>query len=353
MHGIGLLPFDHPLLSGLLGDEEVGRELSASADIAAILAFEGALARAEAAHGIIPATAAERITQTCAGFAPDIDALRSAVANDGVVVPDLVRQLRAAVGGANAAYVHVGATSQDAVDSSLMLRLKRIASLFDGRLAALISRLDALDSRFGEASMMGQTRMQPAIAIMAGDRLRAWRDPLAAARGRLADLVFPLQFGGAAGTLDKLDGRGAAVRATLAGELGLTDARQWHSGRAPILDIGHALALITGSLGKIGQDIALMAQGGEAIALSGGGGSSAMPHKQNPITAEALVALARFNATLAGGLHHAMVHEQERSGAAWTLEWMILPQMALACGAGLQIAGKLLGSVQRLGNLPL
>ncbi|HSI42140.1 MAG TPA: 3-carboxy-cis,cis-muconate cycloisomerase [Xanthobacteraceae bacterium] len=350
---MGLSPFDHPLLSGLLGDVEVGGELSASADIVAILAFESALARAEAAHGIIPATAAERIGEGCAGFAPDFDALRSAVAIDGVVVPDLVRQLRAAVGGADAAYVHFGATSQDAVDTSLMLRLKRTAVLFDARLAALISRLDALDGRFGAAAMMGQTRMQPAIAITAGDRLRAWRDPLAAARGRLAALVFPLQFGGAAGTLEKFDGKGAAVRATLAGELGLTDTRQWHSGRAPILDIGHALALISGSLGKIGQDIALMAQNGEEIALSGGGGSSAMPHKQNPVAAEALVTLARFNATLAGGLHQSMVHEQERSGAAWTLEWMILPQMALACGSGLQLAGKLLASVRRLGNLPL
>ena len=101
------------------------------------------------------------------------------------------------------------------------------------------------------------------------------------------------------------------------------------------------LSLVTGSLGKIGQDIALLAQMG-AIVLAGGGKSSAMPHKSNPVPAEALVALARFNATQLSGIHHAVVHEQERSGAAWTLEWMILPQMIVATAASLSRAAALL-----------
>ena len=105
-----------------------------------------------------------------------------------------------------------------------------------------------------------------------------------------------MQFGGAAGTLDKLGDKGAAVRAALARRLGLGDAPQWHSQRDRIAELAGWLSLVTGSLGKFGQDIALMAQAGDEIALSGGGGSSAMPHKQNPVGAEVLVTLARFNA---------------------------------------------------------
>src|SRR5690606_36016393 len=106
------------------------------------------------------------------------------------------------------------------------------------------------------------------------------------------------------------------------------------------------LSLVTGSLGKMGQDIALMAQSevGE-IRLASGGGSSAMPHKVNPVGAETLVALARFNATLVSGMHHAMVHENERSGAAWTLEWLILPQTTVATAASLRCAVALLGGL--------
>ena len=110
------------------------------------------------------------------------------------------------------------------------------------------------------------------------------------------------------------------------------------------------LAAITGSLGKIGQDIALMADRGDEIVLEGGGSSSAMPHKQNPVAAEMLVTLARFNAAQLGGLAQAAVHEQERSGAAWTLEWLILPQMVTACAAALRLAGQLLPAIRRFGS---
>jgi 3-carboxy-cis,cis-muconate cycloisomerase len=94
-----------------------------------------------------------------------------------------------------------------------------------------------------------------------------------------------------------------------------------------------------------------MADRGDEIALAGGGGSSAMPHKQNPVAAEMLVTLARFNAAQLGGLAQSAVHEQERSGAAWTLEWLILPQMVVACGASLRLAGDLVSSIRRLGTV--
>ena len=149
-----------------------------------------------------------------------------------------------------------------------------------------------------------------------------------------------MQFGGAAGTLEKLGDKGRAVRAALAAALGLGDAPQWQSQRDRIAELGGWLATITGALGKLGQDVALMAQAGGEIALAGGGSSSAMPHKANPVGAEVLVALARFNAAQLGGLHQAMVHEQERSGAAWTLEWLLLPPMLIATGGTGRGAGR-------------
>lgn len=343
-------PLDHPFLSGLLGDAEIAGYLTAQADIRAMLTFEVALARAQAVSDIIPAAAAERIAGVCAVFTPDIARLKSATATDGVVVPGLVNQLRKAVGGDAASHVHFGATSQDVIDTSLMLRLKSVVFLFSGRLAALVAALNALDSQFGANRLMGFTRMQAAIPITVADRVRSWRDPLAKCTERLTAHRFPVQFGGAAGTLEKLGSKANVVRSTLALDLGLTDEPQWQSQRAPIADLAHLLSLITGSLGKIGQDIALLAlAGGEEIELAGGGTSSAMAHKQNPVAAEALVSLARFNAVQLSGIHQSLVHEQERSGAAWTLEWLILPQMLMATGAALRLAKELTSNIRRLG----
>jgi 3-carboxy-cis,cis-muconate cycloisomerase len=344
--------FDHPFLSGLLGDEAVAAEFSVAADIRAMLSFEAALARAEAEHGVIPHAAADRITEACRGFSPDVAALRRATAIDGVAVPELVRQLRLAVGEEAAEHVHFGATSQDVIDTSLMLRLKAIAELFSGRLGAVVSALDECGRQWGQRSLTGRTRMQAAIPITVADRVRCWVEPLLDHQDRLEAMegdLFAVQFGGAAGTLEKLKDKADAIRETLAEELALIDCPQWHSQRSAIADFVHLLSLITGSLGKFGQDAALMAQAGDEIVLSGGGASSAMPHKQNPVAAEVLVTLARFNATQVSGIHHALVHEQERSGSAWTLEWLLLPQVVGATAASLRLAAELTGNIRRLG----
>jgi 3-carboxy-cis,cis-muconate cycloisomerase len=342
--------FDHPFLSGLFGDDEISAYLSADADIRAMLSFEAALAKAEGAHGLIPQRAASRIAEACRGFTADIAGLKVATATDGVVVPDLVTQLRRSVGGEAAQYVHFGATSQDAIDTSLMIRLKAIAFLFSGRLDAIVRALDALDRQFGQNSLMGHTRMQAAIPIAVSDRLWSWRAPLEGYHGRLGVQKFPIQFGGAAGTLDRLGDKAADIRASLAQELGLTDEPQWQNQRAPIADLANLLSLITGSLGKMGQDIALLAQAGGEIELAGGGRSSAMGHKQNPVGAETLVAFSRFNAAQLAAIHQALVHEQERSGAAWTLEWLVLPQMVMATAGALRLARELTGNILRLGG---
>ncbi len=173
--------------------------------------------------------------------------------------------------------------------------------------------------------------------------------PVGVSASKARELLV-VQFGGAAGTLDALGENGPAVRAALADKLGLADAPQWHSQRDTIADFASWLSLVTASLGKFGQDVALMALDGSAIRLSGGGGSSAMPHKQNPVKAEVLETLARFNAVQVGAMHQAAIHPLERSGAAWTLEWLVLPQMVVAAAAALRLAGDLIGDIETLGE---
>lgn len=343
-------PFDHPYLSGLVGDTEIAAHFSAAAEIETMLAFETALARSEAEAGLIPAGAGDRIAETSRHFSPDMPALREAVARDGVVVPELVRQLRRAVDDEDGGHLHFGATSQDVIDTSLMIRLSRIRAVLQVRLQKLVSDMRHLQALHGANRLMGRTRMQAAITITVSDRLDAWIAPLERHLASLPECAFPVQFGGATGTLDKLGDKAAAVRSRLAEALGLADRPQWQSQRDTIATFAGLLSLITGALGKIGQDVALMAQDGGEIALSGGGTSSAMAHKQNPVQAEILVTLARFNATQLSGMHHALIHEQERSGSAWSLEWLLLPQMAVATGAALRLCTSLTGSILTIGQ---
>lgn len=347
--------FDHPFLSGLLGDEEVAAHFSADADIAAMLSFEKALARAEAEEGIIDAEAADTIARMCDAFAPDMAVLRTATARDGVVVPELVRELRKAIGAPHDGRLHHGATSQDVIDTSLALRLKPVLATLRERLDSVVAALARIEQRHGPEPLMARTRMQAAIPISVGDRIRTWRRPLERRieeLPRIMDVACRLQFGGPVGTLDKFGAKGPAVRRRLAALLDLPATDEaWHSQRDGLVKLCDWLSLVTGSLGKFGQDIALMAQNGiDEIALSGGGGSSAMAHKHNPVRAEMLVTLARFNAVQVSGMHQAMVHEQERSGASWALEWMLLPQMAMATAAALRTTAQLIASVQRIGS---
>jgi 3-carboxy-cis,cis-muconate cycloisomerase len=211
-----------------------------------------------------------------------------------------------------------------------------------------------MSDSFGSRTLMGHTRMQPAQPITVAHRIGSWRAPLLRHLERIDEIsprLLVVQLGGAVGTLDKLGANGAAVVARVADSLNLGVPRSsWHAERDTMAEFAAWLSLVTGSLGKIGIDVALMAQAGNGeINLKGGGGSSAMPHKSNPVGAEVLIALARLNATLVSGMHDAQVHEQERSGSAWTLEWLVLPQMIMAAGAGTRIALELLDNITALG----
>lgn len=347
--------FDHPLLSGLLGDEETAARFSVLADIAEMVRFEVALAHAQAAEGVISADAARAIEGACRNFSPDMDRLKADTTRDGVVVPGLVRQLRERLDPEHAASLHRGPTSQDLIDTSLVLRLRHVAHAIDRRLEAVIAALDETNRTFGQNALVARTRMQRALDITFGDRLAAWRDPLIRARRSLPEALARLcylQMGGPTGTLDSRDGKWPAVKERMGIALDLpVSATSWHSQRDHLVAFADCLARISGSLGKIGQDLALMAQDEIAeVGLAAGGTSSAMAHKNNPIGAEILVTLARFNAVQISAMHHAMVHEQERSGAAWTLEWMVLPPICVATAAGLATAARLIGGINALGR---
>jgi 3-carboxy-cis,cis-muconate cycloisomerase len=342
-------------LDDLLFDAELSKLLGTDADCAAMLNFELALAKAEAAHGLIPETAAAEIADKGASFQTDLSGLRQATLRDGVVGPEFVRQLKAHIGGEAAKNVHFGATSQDVIDTTLALKLTPVFDLLATRLGTVLEAIDTLIASDGSYAIMGRTRMQAAIPIASGDRLKSWRGPLLRAHQKLAEIRkenLILSLAGAAGTSEKFGDKIDAVRQTLADRLGLyVPDYVPHAQRDRIANLGNWLSLVSGALGKIGQDIALMAQNEIAeITLSGGGASSAMAHKQNPVRAEVLVSLARFNAVQLSGLHQALVHEQERSGAAWTLEWLILPQMLNATGVALNHAEALLGSVKSIGK---
>lgn len=344
---IQALPY--PLLQALVGDEEVGALFSNEAELQALLRVEAALAEAEAQVGLISDEAARRIAEACGSFQADWVGLAAGLAQDGVIVPAFVKQLRAAVGEAYAKAVHLGATSQDIIDTALTLRLRSVVEVFGHRLDTLHYALHSLKDRDGATRLMAHTRMQQALPFMAADKIETWSHPLErhqSALEALAPQILVVQLGGPVGTRAELKGHGDAVAGAMAKILGLSSAPSWHSQRDRIGEFAAFLSLLSGTLGKIGQDVALMAQNEVAeVRLATGGGSSAMPHKSNPVPAEVLVTLARFNAGLLGTLHQALVHENERSGAAWTLEWMVLPQMIVAAASGLRNAQALIGSM--------
>jgi 3-carboxy-cis,cis-muconate cycloisomerase len=348
---LSITPVDHPFLSSLVGDTELMQLFRGDWHLARMLDFEVRLAECEAEEGVVPPEAVEAIREGITRGEMNFDRLRAGAARDGVVVPMLVELLREAIGEPHGRYLHHGATSQDVIDTVFALAYREAIDIIGGRLGELVAALDALNASEGAVEVMAHTRMQAAIPVPASRKILSWRDPLARLLQRLPSVraqVAVLHFAGAAGTLEKLRAKGPAVRARLAAAMDLADIeRPRHSERDGLVEFASWIATVSGSLGKFGQDVALMAQSevGEVRLLTGGG-SSAMPHKVNPVGAEILVALARFNATLVSGMHHTMVHENERSGAAWTLEWMLLGQMVISTGAALNRALQLAANLE-------
>ena len=345
--------FDSAIFKPLFTDDDVASLIGDDAFVRALVEVEIALARAEARAGLIPAKAAEEIAQATSDEI-DSAALAAGTARSGFPIIALVQQIRKQVGAEAAPFVHWGATTQDIMDTACALQLRSVTNLLHSRLLEVIRNLFTLAETHRNTVLAGRTHSQQALPITFGLKVAGWIAPLARNVARLHEIVprlIVVQFGGAAGTLAALGDKGLKVTDELAAELKLNvPSMPWHTQRDGFVEFAGWLSLVTGSLGKMAQDVILMAQTevGEAgeSSESGRGGSSTMPQKTNPITSELIVAAARSNAALISAMHQAQIHEHERGTHGWQVEWVTLPQMLLLTAGALKHASYLTKNLQ-------
>jgi len=340
-----LLPPTIALPDTLFTTDAMRTVFSDAAFVARMLEFEAALARAEAATGVIPLRAAEAIARCCRAESFDVAALRDAARTAGNLAIPLVAALTRTVGAADPAargYVHWGATSQDAQDTAVVLQLRDGLALLAADVDRVCRALRVQVERHRHTLMPGRTWLQQALPVTFGLKLAGVLDAMLRHRDRLAalrDNVAVLQFGGAAGTLASLGGQGLAVTAELARELGLrAPAIPWHTQRDRFCEVATTLGVLVATLGKLARDVSLLSQSevGEAFeaAAPGRGGSSTLPHKRNPVSAAIVLSAAVRVPNLVATMLAAAVQEHERGLGNWPAEWDTLPDiLLLAAGA--------------------
>ncbi|MCK4712267.1 MAG: adenylosuccinate lyase family protein, partial [Marinosulfonomonas sp.] len=337
---MAVTPFDSAMFRGLFGDDEVAKLFTDSAEVRAMLLVEGALAQAQGEMGIIPTEAAAFIKRAVMEVQIDPSGLSAETGINAVVVPALVKAFHAATDAPeHAQYFHWGATSQDIIDTALVLRMKQVVAIFEGRLNRIIAALGPLADTHADLPMAGRTYGQIASPTSFGAVVASWGTPLITHLTRLNELrprLLRVSLSGAAGTLSMVND-GAELRTKLAASLGLQDSRaSWHSTRDGIAEFTGWVTLVAGSLGKMGEDLLLLTQSGiNEISLGGGGSSSTMPQKSNPVLPSLLVALARQTTALNGAIQGAVVHRQQRDGAAWFVEWMNIGQICMTAARAL------------------
>jgi len=326
------------LLSPLFGDPDIDALFDDTARLQGMLDFEAALALAEARCGVIPDAAVAAIQAACQAQQYDLAALGQATALAGNPAIPLVKALTAQVEATDASaarWVHWGATSQDAIDTGSMLQLRAALDALQPKLASLCDAVHALAQRERDTGLPGRTLLQQAVPVTFGLKAAGWLDALQRAQRRLQALradALVLQFGGAAGTLASLQTQGLAVAQALAQALRLPlPALPWHAARDRIVEIGSAFALLAGTLGKIATDIVLLMQSEVAEAFepaaAGKGGSSAMPHKRNPVGCVAAIAAATRVPGLVSTLYAALPQPHERAAGQWHAEWETVPEI--------------------------
>jgi 3-carboxy-cis,cis-muconate cycloisomerase len=343
---IGIL--QSTLFGDLFGTEAMRDAFGERALVRNCVVVEAALARAQARLGIVPHEAAAAITRAVGPIIANPDALDFArlkreTANVGFPILPLVRQLAEHAGEAGR-YLHWGATTQDIMDSAVVLQIRDGLALIEAELATLRGNLAALAKKHRDTPMAGRTFFQQALPVTFGYKAAVWLSAFDRHAERLAEVkkrVLQAQFGGAVGTLASL-GSGDEARRTvaeLARELGLAEPTiTWHVARDTIAETVQFLALLGGSLAKIADDVMLMsatefAEASEPFA-EGRGSSSTMPQKRNPISCGVIIATARALRQQAGLALDAMVNSFERNAAAWHLEWIAVPEaFGYAAGA--------------------
>jgi len=311
-----------------------------------MLDFEAALARAEAATGVIPASAAGPIAKACKASSFDLADLAEAATCSGNLAIPFVKALTANIAKADAdaaRYVHWGATSQDVIDTAGMLTLRAAIDALLPDLDRVIAGFAKLARQHRNTAIVARTWLQHALPMPFGLKLAEYAAALHRSCTRLQRLRkegLALQFGGAAGTLAALGDKGMVVAEKLAQELKLPlpDA-PWHTHRDRIAEAASVFAVLTGTCGKIARDVSLMMQTDVAEAFEpsgeGRGGSSTMPHKRNPVAAATALAAATMAPNLAATMFAAQVQDHERSAGPWQAEWPTLPSLLLVTSGAL------------------
>lgn len=346
------------LLDPLFATDRMREIFSDANRLQRLLDFEAALARALAQAGVAPAASAPAIQAQCHAKLYSHEALAKSSALAGNLAIPLVKELTTLVAqsdSAAAGFVHLGATSQDAIDTGLVLQLREAFDDTAEKLARLSAALQRLTIAHRDSLLAGRTWLQQASPITLGLKFASWLDAVERHRERLVESrkrVEVLQFGGAVGTLAALGKDGPRVAQALAGELKLALPEiPWHAQRDRIAEVATTFGLLTGTLGKIARDISLMSQTeiGELAEPSapGRGGSSTLPHKRNPVGCGVILAAAIRVPALVSTMLAAMVQEHERGLGGWHAEWETLPEICLLT------AGALAHSIQILDGLKI
>ena len=335
-----------PLLAPMLSSAAMRTVCDDLTYLQHMLDFEAALARAEAATGVIPASAADTIAKSCRAESFDLVALAEAATRSGNLAIPLVKALTADVARADAdaaRYVHWGATSQDVIDTASMLGLRAAIDALLSDIDRAVAGFAKLATQHRDTAMVARTWLQHALPMPFGLKLAEYAAALHRSRARLLRLrseALALQFGGAAGTLAALGDKGLRVAARLAQQLKLPlPAAPWHTHRDRIAEAASVFAILAGTCGKIARDIQLMMQTDVAEAFEpageGRGGSSTMPHKRNPVAAATALAAATMAPGLAATIFASLVQDHERSAGPWHAEWPTLPMLQLVTSGAL------------------
>ncbi|MFL6280599.1 MAG: 3-carboxy-cis,cis-muconate cycloisomerase [Vicinamibacterales bacterium] len=320
----------------------VHTHFTSHARLQSMLDVEVALAGAEASTGIIPREAATAIAAAAKADLFDVAGIESEAERAGNLAIPLVHHLTARVAATTpdlARYVHWGATSQDIIDTGLVLQLRESVPIIVGALSRAADAAAAHAERHAKTTMAGRTWLQQATPITFGFKAAGWCDALDRVSARLDSALREasvLQFGGASGTLAALGDRGPAVAVSLAKALNLAvPPIPWHTQRDRLAALACALGIATGTAGKIGRDLGLLAQTeiGEAHEpAAAAGGSSTMPQKRNPVRASVIVAAAVRAPGLVSTILSAMLQEHERGLGGWQAEWEAIPDLVTTAG---------------------
>jgi len=326
---------------------------------------EVALARVQGRLGVIPAQAAKDIAAGCDSSKLDLERLKQETEVVGYPILPLVRQLAAQCGEAGK-YLHWGATTQDIMDTAVVLQVRDALGLIGKDIAELQSILARQAKRYRDTPMAGRTHLQQALPVTFGYKLAIWLAMLDRHAERLQQLkprVLVGQFAGAAGTLASLGTHGMGVQQALCAELKLAQpAATWHAARDGLAESVNFLGLVTGSLGKIAFDVILLASTEVAEVsepfVHGRGGSSTMPQKRNPISSELILAAAKAVRQHAGLMLDAMVQDYERATGPWHAEWIALPEAFILTGGALHqakfmLAGLIVDEARMRNNLDM